>query len=93
MAEQFEKVPTILYFLKQKVDIPVPRRGGVGRLRGLRPGQSPTAVAENVSTPVPRRGGPRGGLQGFPQDQAPQRLFLFLSKTLVDGFFALFTTQ
>ena len=26
-AEQLVEVPTILYFLKQKVDIPVPRRG------------------------------------------------------------------
>ena len=40
LREHLEKVPTILYFLKQKVDIPVPRRGGVGGLPGLRPGQS-----------------------------------------------------
>ena len=30
MVEQLGKVPTILYFLKQTVDIPVPRRCGVG---------------------------------------------------------------
>ena len=52
MVEQLEKVPTIL-FLKHKVDIPVPRRGGVGRLQCLRPGQSSTSVAkQNVSTPM-----------------------------------------
>ena len=28
LAEQLVEVPTILYFLKQKVDIPVPHRGG-----------------------------------------------------------------
>ena len=57
MVGQLEKVPRILYFLKQKVDIPVPRRGGVGGLPGLRPGQSSIAAAsENVVTPVPRRG-------------------------------------
>ena len=39
MVEQLEKVPTILFFfLKQKVDIPVSRRGGDGGLPGLRPG-------------------------------------------------------
>ena len=73
MVEQLEKVPTTLYLLKQKVDIPVPCRGG---LQGLRPGKSSTAAAEqNVSTPGPRRGGPRGGLQGFPQDQGSAATF------------------
>ena len=33
LAEQLVEVPTILYFLKQEVDIPVP--GGGGRLAGL----------------------------------------------------------
>ena len=57
MVGQLEKVPRILFFLKQKVDIPDPRRGGVGGLPGLRPGQSSTAAAsENVVTPVPRGG-------------------------------------
>ena len=32
IVEQVEKVPTILYILKQKVDIPVPRRGADGGL-------------------------------------------------------------
>ena len=38
MVEQLEKVPTILYFLKQAVDIPVPRFG-VGGSQGFLPGQ------------------------------------------------------
>ena len=36
------EVPTILFFLKQKVDIPVPR-GGERRLQGFLPEQSSTA--------------------------------------------------
>ena len=119
MVEQLEKVPTILDLLKQKVDIPVPRRGG---LQGLRPGQSSTAAAQqNVATPAPRRGWCWTSSRFYAQDivlqqlpsrtlplqfrvvevlvvvfkvslriRAPQRLFQFLSETLVKVFFALF---
>ena len=61
LAEQLVEVPKIFYFLKQTVDIPVPRGRG-RRLQGSRPGQgsrasssstvsrSPT-VARNVDEP------------------------------------------
>ena len=73
MAEQLAEVPTILYFLKQRipeqiVDIPVPRdrggSGGVGLL-GFHPRQSSTALRR-----VEGDGGPSGGLQGFPPTQS-----------------------
>ena len=67
MVEQLEKVPTILYFLKQAVDIPVPRFG-VGGSQGFLPGQgSASSVEEIVHTPAGR--GVSGGLQGFLQDR------------------------
>ena len=44
LVEQLVEVPTILYFLKQKVDIPVPGAGGRhADLQGFLPGQSSTA--------------------------------------------------
>ena len=44
LAEQLVEVPTILYFPEQKVDIPVPGRGGrIAGLQGFLPRQSPTA--------------------------------------------------
>ena len=39
LAEQLAEVPTILYFFKQNVDTPVPRRGGVEGQQGFLPGQ------------------------------------------------------
>ena len=65
LAEQLAEVPTILHFLKETVDIPVPRRGG-RRLQGLLPEQDSTALAveEIVDTPVPLE-----GLQGFRSGQ------------------------
>ena len=60
-AEQLVEVPTILYFVKQKVDIPVPRRGVAGGgTQGFLPGQSSSSI---VHTPAGR--GTYGGLQGF----------------------------
>ena len=78
--------------MKQKVDIPVPRRGSVGALQGLRPGQSSTAATQqNVATPVPSRGGPRGGLQGFPPDQGSAATFPVPLGDAGDGFFRTFS--
>ena len=56
MAEQLAEVPTILYFLKQTVDTPVPRRGGVEGRQGFLPGQSSCSSAGR---------GRSGGLHGF----------------------------
>ena len=57
LTEQLVEVPTILCFLKQKVDIPVPGGGGrLADLQGTLPEQSSTApqVAEQiVDIPVP----------------------------------------
>ena len=56
MAEQLAEVPTILYFLKQTVDTPVPRRGGVEGRLGFLPGQcSPSSAGRGRS----------GGLHGI----------------------------
>ena len=63
LAEQSVEVPTILYFLKQKVDIPVPGGGGrLADLQGFHPEQNPTvqSAEQLVDLPVPG-----GGLQGF----------------------------
>ena len=61
-------MPTILYFFKQTVDIPVPgaRVRRRGDLHGFHTGQGSTAplgAGQNVDIPVPRRGGRR--LQGL----------------------------
>ena len=71
LVEQLVEVPTILYFLKQKVDIPVP--GGGGRhadLQGFLRGQSSTAPQfseERVSKRIVEQNVdiPGGGLQGL----------------------------
>ena len=65
LAEQLVEVPTILYFLKQTVDISVPRGRG-SRLQRFLPEQNPTAqsVEQIVDIPVPG-----GGLQGFRSGQ------------------------
>ena len=64
LAEQLVEVPTILYFLRQKVDIPVPRGGGrFADLQGFHPEQSSTApqfVEQIVDIPVSG-----GSLRGF----------------------------
>ena len=67
------EVPTILYFLKQRiaeqiVDNPVPHggRGASGGLQGFLPGH----VEQTVDIPVPGGGGgPSSGLQGFSSGQ------------------------
>ena len=71
LAEQLAEVPTILYFLKQRipkqiVDNPVPHggRGVSGGLQGFLPGH----VEQTVDIPAPRSGVPR--LQGFPPEQS-----------------------
>ena len=57
LAEQRAEVPTILHFLKQTVDSPVPGRGGVeGGQQGFLPGQSSSSSAGR---------GRSGGLHGF----------------------------
>ena len=56
MVEQLAEVPTILNFLKQTVDTPVPRRGGVEGQQGFLPGQSSFSSAGR---------GRSGGLHGF----------------------------
>ena len=61
LAEQLVEVPTILYFLKQTVDTPVPHDGGRhADLQGILPGQSSAAsvVEQIVDIPI-------GGLQTF----------------------------
>ena len=57
LAEQLVEVPTILNFLKQTVDILVPRGRG-RRLQGFLTEQSSTAsvAVQNVDIPVPGRG-------------------------------------
>ena len=72
IVEQLMEVPTVLSPLRiaeQIVGIPVSQGGGVQRLQSLRPGQSSTAVAEQIVSPAPYRGGLRGGLHGFPPVQ------------------------
>ena len=72
IVEQLMEVPTVLSPLRiaeQIIGIPVPQGGGVQRVQGLRPGQCPTAVAEQNVSPAPCRGGLRGGLHGFPPVQ------------------------
>ena len=58
LVEQLVEVPTILYFLKQKVASPAP--GGGRRLAGLQ-GFHPAALLEQI-VDIPS---PGGGLQGF----------------------------
>ena len=58
-------MPTILYFLKQTVDPPVSRRGGVEGQQGFPPGQSSSSSAGR---------GRSGGLRGsFPGQGSLQR--------------------
>ena len=71
LAEQLAEVPTILYFLKQRipnqiVDNPVPHggRGVSGGLQGFLPGH----VEQTVDIPAPRSGVRR--LQGFLPEQS-----------------------
>ena len=60
LAEQLVEVPTILYFLKQKVDIPVPGGGGrLASLQGFHPFSSRLLI-------LPAS----GGLQGFHPGQS-----------------------
>ena len=71
LAEQLVEVPTILYFLKQNVDTPIPHGGcGVsGGLQGFLPGQSSSFTEEQtVDIPAPRSGARR--LQGFLPEQS-----------------------
>ena len=68
LAEHLVEVPTVLYFLKQKVDNPVPRRGGAGSLQGFIPGHSSAPVEQTVDIPAPRSGVRR--LQGFLTEQS-----------------------
>ena len=49
MAEHSMNVQTILYFLKQTIDNPVPRRGGVvGFTQGFLLGQGSSSSAEQI---------------------------------------------
>ena len=64
LAEQLAEVPTIHYFFKQTVDIPVPgaRVRRRGDLHGFHSGQGssePLGAEQNVDIPGPRRGGRR----------------------------------
>ena len=75
LAEQLVEVPTILYFLKQRIpeqidDIPVPHggRGVSGGLQGFLPGH----VEQTVDIPAPRSGVRR--LQGFFPEQSSTSL-------------------
>ena len=65
LVEQLVEVPTILYFLKQKVDIPVPFGGArLAGVQGFLPGQSSTVPSVEQNVDIPARG---GGLQCFHQ--------------------------
>ena len=81
LVEQLAEARTILYFLKQKVDIPVPGRGGpLSGLQGFLPGQSSTGsfVEQNVDFPVPGgglRGSPFGGAEGGGSGGIPVSIF------------------
>ena len=77
LAEQLVEVPTILYFLKQRipeqiVDNPVPHggRGASGGLQGFLPGHSSSKRTANkiADIPAPRSGVRR--LQGFLPEQS-----------------------
>ena len=94
------EVRTILNFLKQKVNIPVP--GGGGRLAGLQgflPGQSSTvpSVEQNADIPVP--GGGQQGLRPGQGSAASSSSSHFPAGVLEDAdepvewFFALFPAQ
>ena len=94
LAEQLVEVPSVLYFLKQKVDIPVP--GGGERpacLHAFHPEQSSTAPPfseQIVDIPAPG-----GGLQGFRIRRrhlllSLQLVYMRTRMSIVKGFFALF---
>ena len=68
MVEQSEKVPTILHFLKQTVDIPVSRRGCAGGSQGFLPGQGSSSSVEQMVHTLAGRGVFGGLQQGFPLD-------------------------
>ena len=55
LAEQLVEVPTILYFLKQKVDTPVPHggRGSSGGLQGCLPGHGSSKRTANKIADIP----------------------------------------
>ena len=86
MAEQPAEVPTILYLLKQTVDTPVPRRGGVEGQQGFLPGQSSSSSAEQIAD-IPVSGGRRHGLS---PDLHLAALPAVLPGEPVQGFFRTF---
>ena len=74
LVEQLVEVPTILNFLKQKVDIPVPGRGSSGCLLGSLPEQRTTALhvaQERISERIEQIDA--GG--DFPSRRAGPRVF------------------
>ena len=87
LAEQLVEVPTILYFLKQIVDIPVPRGRGC-RLQGFSE-QNPTALTFQYTVE---------NFKVYSQDRVPQHLPLLTLQLLLmtwmtrfKFFFALFS--
>ena len=76
LAEQLVEVPTILYFLKQRIpeqidDIPVPHggRGASGGLQGFLPGHSSLKRTANKIADLPAPGSGVRRLQGFLPEQ------------------------
>ena len=63
LAEQLVEVPTILYFLKQTADTPVPHGRG-RRLQGFLPKQNPAAQSAEQIVDI----------QAYAQDRVQQRL-------------------
>ena len=87
LAEELGEVPTILYFVQQTIDIPVPR-GGKRRLQGFLTGQSFQPTLEPVAE-IP----PGGGLQDFLPDQGSVASSSVLLDELFQGGFSHFTLE
>ena len=81
LAEQLLEVPTILYFLKQTVDIPVPR-GRARRFQGFLPTQSFTAFSAGLQQGQQRL--------RHPQFPALQLMCSTLRMRRLKGFFRTF---
>ena len=89
-VEHVVELPTILYFLKQTVDIPVPR-GVVGGPQGFFPGQSSSSSTEQIVHTLVRGRGVSGTYQ-FPvvsgPDPHPSALPADLLGEPIQGFFS-----
>ena len=78
------EVPTILHFLKQTVDTPVPRSAVTGGQQGSSPGQSSSKRTAKQIADIPVSGGER---HDFPPDPHPSVLPADLLGEPIQGFF------